>query len=279
MNKIKAFFIKIKNFLCGFLPINREFQLQEEPLNSVETFLLIGEKMDVLFKHLSYLPLHDVVFTLRYYRIRPVDNIPLKKRILYNKESISFKKISMENYYSTTHRQIDVLSTIYSMGIDGRLWEFQFNPMMMYRCSCKDFDNTIIDVCCQYIEFLIDALQLNTMVNYPLSVTPSQEDELSSKSFEGRVVTYGNYEDSMIYGIDKILPNPYENISDYYKQAVHVSSVPELVETDGNIPIVVENTDIRAFKEAMKKFNIDVLSESTVGNIVDVVNQKEETQT
>jgi hypothetical protein len=78
----------------------------------------------------------------------------------------------------------------------------------------------------------------------------------------------------MIYGINDILPNPYENDANHYTRAIHVKPVEELQKEENLVVKVVRrksgNRVSDSFKKAMKTFDIDVISSMVTGEVSDV---------
>lgn len=264
----------IINFFKGFKLINYEYELASKPVYTGSSLILkMSSLLGRTFKIIHDAPADNIRFGIRSYTIEKVDNSVVESQIRIKGECVSFTKVSTIFVPSACEREIDVTNTIFSLGLDNKLWKFQFKTYSLYNSSSSEFDDKFIEFCIELSNNCIEALNLNAMCKYKISVSPIYEEEqLATRKFEGNVSTYGNFDDTQIYGINELLPNPVEKEPDVIIESIHEEKPEKILNDDSLLFDVIRRKKPRSeldeeTRQALENFNIDVISKKTVGEL------------
>lgn len=264
----------IINFFKGFKLINYKYELASKPVYTGSSLILkMSSLLGRTFKIIHDVPAENIRFGIRSYTIEKVDNSVVESQIRVKGECVSFTKVSTISVPSACEREIDVINTIFSLGLDNKLWKFQFKTYSLYNSSSSEFDDKFIEFCTELSNNCIEALNLNAMCKYKISVSPIYEEEqLATRKFEGSVSTYGNFDDTQIYGINELLPNPVEKEPDVIIESIHEENPEKILDDDSLLFDVIRRKKPRSeldeeTRQALENFNIDVISKKTVGEL------------
>jgi len=273
-------FQRLKNWLKGFFKVEYTCELREEPVvDPCKIFNSTDREMDQFFELIGDFPLKNLSFGLKTYKVEKIRNSSdIKKEIERSNHCISFTKVCTESFSLVNRRELEVVHTLFAIGLDDKVWKIQLQTYMTYTCGTREFDNHLAYALGQFAEICLNGLQLQKIMKSRLEVNDIfQTDLLACRRFDGTISVFGNHDESIIYGIKNELPDVENNIARLIQNSVHNKPVTKIQEDDSLIYNVVKaNTPkhmSEEFKAEMRKFNIDVISAATVGEISDAANE------
>ncbi len=278
MSKILS---SILTFIKGFFLLNYTYDLPTEPAIPIEnTIVHIGKrKLESMISKISYFPITDIRYGFKDYSIEKYNSPIIEDAIKKKGKSISFTKYSVTGFKELHTKEMNVVCTIFSIGLDGNLWRFQFKPFILYHSPTDEYDIKMMDFCIDLVNIATEAMSLNKMTQYELQIdTIYSMCELSNMEFSGKVAMYGNYGDSQIYGIDELLPKPEEKDEEAVIHAVmEEKPIDTVIQQDEDVMLVdvVRRSKPRSeidkeTREALENFNISVISKKTIGEMRDM---------
>ena len=270
-NKLKQF----KNWVSGFFKKEYEYELPNQPIyDDVDLIMKMGESLSPILSTINDMQIDNVRFGIYDYSIKKEYNNELKDKLVDSDTCISFIKSSVETMV-TGQKEIEVLTTVFCLGIDNEVWKIEFKPYFLYDCFSSEFDTSVIQLCVDLANLGMDVLNLHVMTKQKPEVSNIWEtDLLGERTFTGTINTFGSFTDFQIFGIDEILPDPFINDAKMYQDAIHNFSIDETLEEESLIFDVIKKEKQKnyvsdEFIEAMKEFNIDVLHDRTIEDLLD----------
>lgn len=199
--------MKIRDFINGFRKIEHPVLLQEEP----DFSKLSADTIKRLLSLMKYLPITDVSFGLTDVSITKESNLTmlLKREILKLNKSKSFTKIYCEYYRYAHKKEIQVLNTVFCLGVDDNIWKFEFKSYFTCKSTIvASFDENIVNF---LIQMSNDYIKMNdgfsNMLTTKCVIEEYQNyDLLKSSHFDGYVKTYGDDSIFRKCAISDILP-------------------------------------------------------------------------
>ena len=239
----------IKKFIKGFVKTEYEVPLKEEPETlGYDVLLAMGPTIGSITRTLGYYPISDVKFGLKSYHIEKV-KIDMLSSVLSKESCKTFSKVSSVYYESSHIKEMTIKHQLFCLGIDRKVWKFDFEVYFIYKYWNNVFDDEIAELSVQYVNGIIEALRLNSMTfNNSLKATSIYDQEnVKSRHFSGFVKTYGDTKDYNLFSMETTLPENEDIDSDLITK-----------EIDTDIPIekyIKENT---LLMDVIRKQNINV---------------------
>ena len=230
----------MKKFINGFRKINYIVPLQEECKITQDIIKEMSSTTELISKKLEKLPIKNVIFGFKEYKVKKVRCLGIRKELNSYHKPISFVKVSYQNMIQDKRREIRVVSTIYSMGLDDRIWRFDLNSFIVYSSSSNEFNDELIDYCIEYTNEFIKVCNLDKMCRDGLYVNKINEyDQSNTRNYEGQIKTFGNGKDFMKFGIDDIVPDININDIDTEEKLDYNQDVLELLDDESLVINVI----------------------------------------
>ena len=230
----------MRKFINGFRKINYIVPLQEECKITENIIKEMSSTTELISKKLENLPIKNIIFGFKDYKVKKVLCSGIRKELNEYHKPISFIKVSHQNMIRENIKEIRVVSTIYSMGIDDRIWRFDLNSFIRYSSRSNEFNDELINYCIEYTNEFIKACKLDKMCEYGLYVNKINDyDECNTRNYEGTIKSFGNGKDFMKFGIDEIVPDITRNDIDTDEKLNYNEDVVDLLNEESLVVNVI----------------------------------------
>lgn len=185
---------KIYNWLRGFSKVEYKVPLRTCP----RKLPISREGIIKLTKKVSELPINDFFFDIYSYTVE-IENIEeVLQEVIKKQESQSFIDVDYLVYHDSKEIKVNIIHTIYSLGLDNNLWKFSFITDVTYHSIfyTKITDSIlheIIDTITDYLSDIINVMDFNKMLKIPLTCKLLHElPRINERKISGFSKTYGD---------------------------------------------------------------------------------------
>lgn len=185
---------KFLTWMKGFMKINYNVELAEEPNLSIINLDVMDSIFESITKTLSFYSCSSLIFSINEFKATKLST----KSFLYNnlkekKRPICHLKVSRCGLEFSYKREILISSTVFCLGIDNNIWQFDFK----LRCICNtlnpDIDSELVNLLIEYLNAYIRCIKLNVMCQHEIFIENTSEyDSMHTEYFTGWVKSYCN---------------------------------------------------------------------------------------
>lgn len=123
--------------------------------------------MDTVFvsisRILSNIRCFDASFILNDFKAKKVSSMDLWKRLQSIKKPISHLKVSRTGVVYSDKKEICVIATVFCLGLDSKVWKFEFNMTSIYSSIRNDIETDIVNLIVEYLNGYIELMGLRKM--------------------------------------------------------------------------------------------------------------------
>lgn len=240
--KIKEFLSKFYDWFRGFFSIEYTVELPDKPVLTGEALFETLSINNLFYNNLmaGYTPIRKCNIGIKNYSITQVDIDFISTYIKRVEQSLHYSRIDTIKFNEYNYHEINLYTTIFSIGLDNKLWKFEFETYFVYNSSVSELNSQIIDLCRDIISALIDKLNLNTMCIYNINPKLIRNWKIGDDiTYESNIRTVSN---NVFFGVTpsfekidgkKVNFDIKDTISDEY-----LNFESEIVENDDNDMIV-----------------------------------------